>query len=119
MAINITRLANEINRQLAMYTGAVEEDVKAAAKRTAMEGAAKLKTVGPTRTGDYRDGWVAELKNGKWIVWNPTRYRLTHLLEKGHAKIGGGRVAARPHIKPVELQLIRDFEQRVREAAQG
>lgn len=117
--MDVTQLANEIMRQLELYTNTVEADVKEAARKTAEEGAAKLKTVGPVDTGAYRNGWVAEFKDGKWVVWNKKHYRLTHLLEKGHVKVGGGRVAARPHIKPVELQLIRDFEQRVREAAQG
>ena len=44
----------------------------------------------------------------KVIVRNKEHYRLTHLLEKGHAKTGGGRVPAYPHIAQVNDKAQRD-----------
>lgn len=52
-------------------------------------------------------------------VYSPNRYMLAHLLEKGHAKRGGGRVRAIPHIAPAEQAGIALFESLIEQALKG
>lgn len=58
-------------------------------------------------TGKYAKSWRSKKTketstNLEVTVYSPTRYRIAHLLEHGHAKRGGGRVEGRPHIGPAE-----------------
>lgn len=108
--INISDLAKEINEALATYTNEVVEEIDASAEKRAKEAVKLLRSKSPVgATKQYRKGWRAKKINGRWIVYNKTRYQLTHLLEKGHAKVGGGRVKAYPHIAPVEEKIVEGF----------
>ena len=114
MAININQLAAEISRQLTLYANQTEEKVDAIAKKVADDGVEELKRVSPKRSGNYAKSWTVKKVKGIYILHNKKHYRLTHLLEKSHAKVNGGRTQAQPHIKPTEQKMKRNFEDELR-----
>lgn len=114
MATNISSLAAEINRQLALYANQTDESVQRIAEEIAVEGVEMLKAESPKRYGDYAGSWTVKKVGKVFVVHNKEHYRLTHLLEKGHAKVNGGRVPARIHIAPVEDKMIDRFEDELR-----
>lgn len=114
--MRIDDLSNEIAKQLSQYTAHVEEEVEAAKEDVTKEAVSSLKSGSPKDTGDYAKGWTRK-KVGNSIIVHNRKYQLTHLLENGHVKVNGGRVAPRVHIKPVEEKMIDDFTERVERAA--
>ena len=117
--VTIDGFASELVDLLTEYTEEVEEGLEDAKEEVAKEGANTLKGTSPKKTGKYASGWKAKKQDKAWVIHNAKRWQITHLLEKGHAKVGGGRVAAIPHIAPVEEQVIKEYEKRLEKVIKG
>ncbi len=107
----------EIANRLAEFTEDVQEALAESANEVAEEAVKALKATSPTRTKKYAKSWIRKKTSNGYVIHNK-RYYLTHLLEHGHAKRGGGRVEGIKHIEPVEQQAIQSFEEKVREKLQ-
>ena len=120
--VSVDQLAVEIAKGLAEYSQDVVEKVNVSSEKVGKAAVKKLKQTSPKRYGNYAKSWT--MKTEKVIGQPHTRiihakaphYRLTHLLEHGHAKAGGGRVEGRPHIRPAEEMVIKEFVAEVEEA---
>ena len=98
---------------LEAYKDATDESVRDAITAVGKECVTELKNAHPAGSGkygswdEYNSTWtVTQTKRDKRdhqsaTVHNTKHYQLTHLLEKGHALVGGGRTRAFPHIAPV------------------
>ena len=113
LAADVAAIFNE-------YEEDVQNMTKDAVKQIGLRGKQALKSASGVFNGTkYAGGWslkvemlsrafpVATLYNGKLPG-------LPHLLEKGHAQRGGGRVSGTVHIQPVEDELNKAFEQELR-----
>ncbi len=94
-----------------------------AIKETAEEVVQMLKTAGDFRGNKYHKSWKAEVTQRRLytsaVVHNVKHYRLTHLLEFGHAKQNGGRVRAFPHIEPINEKTGEMFEDKLTQLIGG
>ncbi|MGG0355329.1 HK97 gp10 family phage protein [Bacillus tropicus] len=107
--------ASELARELQRYANVVEEKLENEIDEVGDIAVGKLKQGSPKKTGAYRKGWRKK-KEGNSVVVHNTKGQLTHLLENGHAKAGGGRVPAQVHIRPVEEYVINEFPRRIERA---
>lgn len=116
---NISDLANEIARQVELYTRDVAEKVDDIQVEVAKNAVSELKSKSPKLSGKYSKGWRVKKVGNNVVVHNTTNYQLTHLLEFGHAKKNGGRVPGKPHIRPVEQTAIQEFTTKIEGAIRG
>lgn len=118
-SIRISDLDAALQRELEAYTRNLTNKVNQDALKITKELVSDIKSVAPVKTGAYRKGWKYKKVGTSYIVHNSTNYQLTHLLEKGFAKVSGGRVPGKPHIQPAEQTAIRKFEEAIERAAQS
>ena len=119
--IDIDQLAAEIAKGLADYSQDVVEKVNVSSEKVGKAAVKQLKDTSPKRYGKYAKSWAIKKETeigqpNSIIIHNKKHYSLTHLLEHGHAKKGGGRVEGKPHIRPAEEMVIQEFMQEVEEA---
>ena len=119
--VNIDQLAAEIAKGLADYSQDVVEKVNVSSEKVGKAAVKRLKETSPKDKGKYAKSWRVKTdpqvgQPNTLTIHNKDHYYLTHLLEHGHAKAGGGRVEGKPHIRPAEEQVIQDFTREVEEA---
>ena len=117
--IAVGELARAVNEAMSEYRDLTEQALKSAVIQVAKETKNIAKERSPSLSGRYKKGWAttktADASGQISItVYNRARPGLTHLLEKGHAKRGGGRVSGIPHIAPAEEHAVAELESRIR-----
>lgn len=119
--IEIGSFASVLAKELSQYIQNVADGVKEATDKTVKELLENTRRDAPKRRGKYSKAMstktLYESNYDKRVVWyvKPPFHGLAHLLEKGHAKRGGGRVKAYPHIANNEEKAKKDFEAKVKE----
>ena len=101
------------------YKEMTDEVVQTAVDTVSKETKKIVQAGSPIKTGGYQNGWSVKKTSAKAgqvsiTVYNRKKPGLTHLLEKGHAKRGGGRVAGQPHIAPAEQYAVSELENKIK-----
>ena len=112
----IDNLAKTIMEGLQEYADVASEDVKTAVRKAGKNVKTEISANAPKRTGAYAKSWAVKTEKEtahslEVVVHSKNRYQIAHLLEHGHAKRGGGRVAGVPHIAPAEEKAVKQLEE--------
>lgn len=126
MKVTVEGLAAAINAELNLYSEDVLDALDAATFEVAEKTRDEIKEAARERFKGrkYWRSWTVTKKLVKSGVLRIVHakapyYRLTHLLENGHAKTGkeGGYVAGRPHIaepaRKAEDRIIKELTERI------
>ena len=121
--VSIDEFPGAVMEHLEEYVFMAAEEVKEAVRTVSEDVKAEIQAHAPVKTGKYKASWtVTKVEETSQSLVNTVHsekyYRLTHLLENGHAKRGGGRTRSFPHIAPgedlAEKELVEIAERKLR-----
>lgn len=123
---SIDDMAKEVAQIFKDYAAATDDLINKTTTEVSKLTAEELQKTSPKNRGEYAKSWTygkdtrkrSKNKNAK-VVYNQKHYRLTHLLEKGHATRNGGHTGAQPHIAPAaekaEQELLSKLKKGIEE----
>lgn len=117
--VTVDQMADAIMDGLLEYAELATDTMKNCVKKAGNTVKKETQANAPVKSGRYKKSWAVKRQKEtstilEMVVHSRNRYQLTHLLEKGHAKRGGGRVKAMPHIGSAEEKGIRMLEDSIR-----
>lgn len=129
--VKVDGLADAIIKEMEKMKDVTVDALEEAVKETSTEALKDLKLANPAGSGKY-GSWAAYNKGWKMqyskksnalqksaVIYNATHYRLTHLLENGHAKQNGGRTRSFPHILPVAEKCEKLIEEKLKKGIES
>ena len=122
-SVGIDQLGDAIAKELTIYGDNVIEAIKNQAKESMRQLVKETKATAPVgnRQKHYRDSItskkVEETDRKVEYVWyvKGSDYRLSHLLEKGHASRNGGRVPGTHFIQKASDPILEEYVNKVEE----
>ena len=125
--VDIDRVSNAIRTQLNTYSRTITTRIGEAAELTVKEMVKRTKKRPTTKysRGHYARAIASQVGENSihaqsriWYVKSP-HYRVTHLINNGHALRNGGRYSGDKHVTRAAEQAMADFETRVREVIEN
>lgn len=121
--VSTDAFASEAMRQLKEEVQYISSSVvDKAIEKTAAETAKEISAEAPRRTGAYAASWNYGYKRKKgnktvmYVYAMKPEYRLTHLLENGHALRNGGRWEPKSkHIEPADKKIADRLVEAIKE----
>ena len=121
--ISIDALADTVNKELKLYSDNVMQGIRKETDKSMRQLVQETKATAPVghRKKHYKNSITSKVtKNSaleyekQWSV-RGSDYRLSHLLNNGHALRDGGRYPGTQFITKAEISIVKDYEEAIKE----
>lgn len=123
MATSIDGLADAIAKELDLYSKEIQQGIRKQTDKSMRQLVQDTKATAPVgrRRKHYRDSISSKIGENSYRkyskIWyvKGSDYRLSHLLNNGHALRNGGRYAGTQFITKASVSVIEDYEKAIKE----